>query len=140
MSPLGFFVALGRPAPARLALLLVSTLLAGWVTAEWRLSAELSVAQPKGVGRARASVSEPLRMYAMMEIATGNELGTVPHEIPVAITLIAEACGHETAGLLLFSSCLKRLALEAWQALPRATLALVFSAGSGQTQHVGRPP
>ena len=80
----------------------------------------LSVAQPKGVGRARASVSEPLRMYAMMEIATGNERGTVPHEIPVAITLIAEACGLETAGLLLISSCLNRLALEACASLAKS--------------------
>ena len=36
------------------------------------LDLQLSVAQPKGVGRARASVSEPLRTHALGEIATGN--------------------------------------------------------------------
>ena len=81
----------------------------------------LSVAQPKGVGRARASVSEPLRTHALGKIATGNERGTVPHGIPVAILPGPEACGLETAGLLLISSCLiNRLALEACASLAKS--------------------
>ncbi len=77
----------------------------------------LSVAQPKGVGRARASVSEPLRQRRSGEIATGI-VREASHGIPVAITAIAETCGLETAGLLLISSCLiNRLALEACASL-----------------------
>ena len=82
--------------------------------------AVLSVAQPKGVGRARASVSEPLRMYAIGEIATGIIRAPGAHHIPVAISPIAEACGLETAGLLLISSCLNRLALEACASLAKS--------------------
>ena len=80
----------------------------------------LSVAQPKGVGRARASVSEPLRTHALGKIATGNERGTVPHGIPVAILPNAWVRDLETAGLLLISSCLNRLALEACASLAKS--------------------
>ena len=78
----------------------------------------LSVAQPKGLGRARASVSEPLRAYAIGKIATGKLRAGPAHGIPVAILPGPEACGLETAGLLLISSCLiNRLALEACASL-----------------------
>ena len=81
-------------------------------------SLQLSVAQPKGVGRARASVSEPLRAYAIGKIATGKLRAGPAHGIPVAILPGPEACGLETAGLLLISSCLiNRLALEACASL-----------------------
>jgi len=83
-----------------------------------RVSQLLSVAQPKGVGRARASVSEPLRAYAIGKIATGKLRAGPAHGIPVAILPGPEACGLETAGLLLISSCLiNRLALEACASL-----------------------
>ena len=79
---------------------------------------QLSVAQPKGLGRARASVSEPLRAYAIGKIATGKLRAGPAHGIPVAILPGPEACGLETAGLLLISSCLiNRLALEACASL-----------------------
>ena len=82
------------------------------------LTSQISVAQPKGVGRARASVSEPLRAYAIGKIATGKLRAGPAHGIPVAILPGPEACGLETAGLLLISSCLiNRLALEACASL-----------------------
>ena len=78
----------------------------------------ISVAQPKAMGRARASVSEPLRAYAIGKIATGKLRAGPAHGIPVAILPGPEACGLETAGLLLISSCLiNRLALEACASL-----------------------
>ena len=77
----------------------------------------LSVAQPKGVGRARASVSRPLRQRRSGKIATGKLRGA-PHGIPVAILPDRLSPGLETAGLLLISSCLiNRLALEACASL-----------------------
>ena len=77
----------------------------------------LSVAQPKGVGRARASVSEPLRQRRSGEIATGI-IREASHGIPVAILPGRLSPDLETAGLLLISSCLiNRLALEACASL-----------------------
>ena len=78
----------------------------------------LSVAQPKCVGCARASVSEPLRAQYFGAIFTGIRWGPGPHPKTAKIAPKYPPGASETAGLLLISSCLiNRLALEACASL-----------------------